>query len=152
MLLYQEPALAWSRTALGLQVLAGSLGGVLLIRWRGSLRALSHPLALALVIYLWDTTLPPPTLPGGVFREYLPRVVVGLLIDLVETIRHRRTPRPRTVHIRAGFLSIQHAAALLGIPVDEVWQRMHQVGRTAMRTPDGDEALSLDDVRAITRE
>ncbi len=126
---------------------------MLLIRSRGSLRALSYPVVLAVVIYLWDTTLPPPTLPGGVLRDYLPRmVIVGLLIDLVVRVQHRPARQPRTVHIRAGFLSIQHAAALLGIPVDEVRQRMHQAGRTAMRTPDGDEALSLDDVRAITRE
>lgn len=152
-LLYQGPALTWSRTALGLQVLAGSLAGLLLIRWRGSLRALSYPMVLAVVIYVWDTTLPPPTLPGGVLRDYLPRmVIVGLLIDLVVSVQHRPATQPRTVHIRAGLLAIQDAAALLGITVDEVRRRLQQTGRTAVRTPDGDEALSLDDMRAITRE
>jgi hypothetical protein len=110
-------------------------------------------MVLAVVIYLWDTTLPPPTLPGGVLRDYLPRmVIVGLLIDLVVRVQHRPARQPRTVHMRAGLLAIQDAAALLGITVDEVRRRLQQTGRTAVRTPDGDEALSLDDMRAITRE
>jgi hypothetical protein len=152
-LLDDLPAPAWSRTALGLQLLAGSLAVLLLTRWRVSLRAISYPLLLAVVIYLWDTTLPPPTLPGGVVRDYVPRVVVvGLLIDLVMTVRHRPATPPQTVQIRAGLVSIEHAAALLGITVDEVRRRLQQTGRTALRLPDGNDVLSLDDVRAITRE
>ncbi len=152
-LLGNLPVPQWSRAALVLQLLAGGLAALFFIRCRLSARAMLYPLLLALVIYTWDTTLPPPTLPGGVLRDYLPHVVVvGLLIDLVATVGQRRTTRPRSVQIYAGFLSVEDAAALLGITVNDVRMRLQQAGRTAIITPNGNEALSLDDVRAITME
>jgi hypothetical protein len=108
---------------------------------------------LAVLIYLWDTTLPPPTLPGGVLRDALPRLVlIGLLLDGVLTLQQRRITRPYTVQIRAGILAIEDAAVLLGITVDAVRWRLQHAGRTARRLPDGAEVLSLDDLRAITQE
>jgi len=152
-LLGNLPVQQWSRAALVLQLVAGGLAAFFFFRWRLSARAVLYPLLLAVVIYTWDTTLPPPTLPGGVLRDYLPRVVVvGMLIDLVATIPQPRTTPPRAVQIRAGFLSIEDAAALLGITVDDVRMRLQQAGRTTSSIADGDEALSLDDVRAIARE
>ncbi len=86
---------AWSRPALALQGLAGVLA-LLLTYWHQPRRFLLYPIVLAGVIYLWDTTLPPPSLPEGPLRRLIPlAVLVGLLVDLLVTLHRRPQPAPR---------------------------------------------------------
>src|SRR3712207_5776474 len=66
----------WSRPALVLQGLAVLLALVVYHCYRIR-RFLLYPLLLAGAIYLWDTTLPPPTLPAGVLRVLIPGIVMG---------------------------------------------------------------------------
>ncbi len=82
----QDPA--WSRPAIALQLLAPALAGAALgARWRLSRRFVIYPLVLAAVIYLWDTTLPPPSLPDGLVRVVVPRLALS-------RDRHRCHPPP----------------------------------------------------------
>lgn len=88
-LVMELSAPAWSRTVILLQLVALLLGGCLmLMRRQRSPRWLLYPAALAVTIYLWDTTLPPPTLPEGLARGLGPRLVLlALLTDALLTIR-----------------------------------------------------------------
>src|SRR5438874_1060297 len=66
----------WSRVAILLQGCALLLAGIS-YRWRPSWRLLLYPLLLASVLYLWDSTLPPPSLPDGPIRVVLPLTMLG---------------------------------------------------------------------------
>lgn len=79
----QDPL--WTRPAIIMQLLAGALASAALrAHWPLSRRFVVYPLILILVMYLWDTTLPPPSLPDGLLRGVAPRLVLlALLIDLV---------------------------------------------------------------------
>ena len=95
LLLLERSPPTWSRPALALQGLAMVLA-LLLTYWSRPPRFFLYPIVLAGVIYLWDTTLPPPSLPEGPLRQLIPQaVLVGLLADLVVTLRRRAQPSPR---------------------------------------------------------
>lgn len=89
---FDDPPSTWSRGALGLQIGALALA-LLLWPWRPSGRFIIYPLLLAGVVYLWDFTLPPPSLPAGISRQLIPRLVlIGLLADMALTLRRRLPP------------------------------------------------------------
>lgn len=77
----REPG--WSRTAIALQLIALAIAGALLgADWPLSLRFVVYPLVLAAVIYLWDTSLPPPSLPEGRLRAAVPHLaLLGMAAD-----------------------------------------------------------------------
>src|SRR5687767_10539130 len=100
----------WSRPALGLLGLALLLA-LLLARWHPPRRLFVYPILLVCVIYLWDTTLPPPNLPEGGFRQFIPHaVLVGLLVDLVLVLWPTRQPPRRATPVRGGYLTLDGAA------------------------------------------
>lgn len=87
------PGMQWSRTALGLQAAAMLMALRLTAQGRDP-RLVIYPLVLAASTYVWDTTLPPPTLPNGWPRALIPGgVLVGLLLDYTWTMRHARHRR-----------------------------------------------------------
>ncbi len=90
---------AWSRAALGLQGLAGALA-LLLTYWYQPPRFFLYPIVLAGMIYLWDKSLPPPSLPEGPLRGIIPRVaLVCLLADLMITRRRSRPPSRKATRV-----------------------------------------------------
>ncbi|MCC7451087.1 MAG: hypothetical protein IT324_26980, partial [Anaerolineae bacterium] len=63
-LLYEWSVLGLSLTALTTQIVALLLAAAYRL-WRLSARFLVYPAILFGTIYLWDTNLPPPSLPDG---------------------------------------------------------------------------------------
>jgi hypothetical protein len=139
----------WSRPAIALQ--AAALVLALLLRQRVPVRRLiAYPLILAGSIYLWDTTLPPPSLPDGWPRVLIPGLVlVGLLIDYAYTVRCVRQARGRSTPRHRATVALDDAAQLLGIPVTNLRIRL-QERRCAITLDDaGQESVCLDDLYAL---
>jgi hypothetical protein len=150
-LVLEWPSPWWSRPALGLQGLALLLL-LLLTRGYPPVRLLLYPLVLASGIYLWDHTLPPPSLPEGPLRELIPRLILlWLFAEGVLSIQRSRKTRWRAVQIRGRRLTLADAALLLATTPDDLRQRLGRAGRTIGVGEDGQEWLTLDDLRAIMK-
>jgi hypothetical protein len=138
----------WSRVAILLQ------GGALLLasiryRWRPSWRLLLYPLVLASVLYLWDATLPPPTLPDGPIRVALPMTMLGgILVDVGLLLWQTARPHQRFVHIYAGRVALVDAARIAGISPEALRMRCRRMGRPIITDVTGMEELWLADVLA----
>jgi hypothetical protein len=148
-LILEWPAAHWSRPALALQ--AAALILALLLRQRVRVRRLIvYPLILAGSIYLWDTTLPPPSLPDGWPRVLIPGLVLlGLLIDYAYTVERVRQARGRSTPRHRATVALDDAARLLGIPVSNLRIRLQE--RRCVITIDdtGLESVCLDDLYAL---
>ena len=140
----------WSRPALGLQALAGALA-LLLTYWYRPPRFFLYPIILAGVIYLWDTTLPPPSLPEGLLRALIPRVVlVGLLADVFVSVRRATHRHPRNAtRLYGSYMELDGCARVLSITAADLRVRLRRAGRTTRVTKAGVEFLSLDDLLAV---
>jgi hypothetical protein len=83
----------WSRRALYLQIIV-LFFATLLLPLRPPTRLYIYPLILITAIYVWDITLPPPTLPGGTLRAIVPRLVLlGSLVDFFSLLRRHQILR-----------------------------------------------------------
>ena len=139
-----------SRPALALQGTAVALA-LLLTYWYRPPRFFLYPLVLAGVIYLWDTTLPPPSLPDGPLRRLIPHaVLIGLLADLFVSLR-RRAHRPlrNATRVYGGYMELEGTARVLAIPAHELRGRLRRAGRIILVSKNGAEYLSLDDLMAV---
>jgi hypothetical protein len=148
-LVLEWPSPWWSRPALGLQGLALLL--LLLLR-RGDppLRLLLYPLVLAAGIYLWDHTLPPPSLLEGPLRKLIPRIILlWLFADTVLTTQRSRKTRWRAIQIRGRTLTLEDAAVLLAMTPDDLRRQLGRVGRATRIGKDGQERVILDDLNAL---
>jgi hypothetical protein len=113
---------------------------------------LLYPLVLGAGIYLWDHTLPPPSLPEGPLRELIPSLILlWLFAEGALSFQRSRGARWRTVQIRGRRLTLEDAALLLSIAPDDLRRRLGQAGRTIGIGEDGQEWLTLDDLRAIKK-
>ncbi len=136
----------WSRLAILLQ------GGALLLasiraRWRPSWRLLLYPLVLASVLYLWDATLPPPTLPDGPIRVALPLTMLGgMVVDVGLLLWQTARPHQRFVHAYAGRVALVDAARVAGISPEALRMRCRRMGRPIITNATGTEELWLADV------
>jgi hypothetical protein len=65
----------WGRTVILLQGVA-LMVVLLAYRWRPSKRLMVYPLLLAAVTYLWDETLPPPSLTDDGVRGVFPLAII----------------------------------------------------------------------------
>jgi hypothetical protein len=141
----------WSRPALGLQALAGALA-LLLTYWYRPPRFFVYPIIIAGVIYLWDTTLPPPTLPEGPLRWLIPRaVLIGLVADAVRTLRRAPRPPEQATRISGGYLTVEGAARVLDTTPADLRLRLWRAMRAPVVSRDGTEYLSLDDLHVVLR-
>ncbi len=146
----------WSRPAIGLLVLAvGCACAALGARWARSRRFIIYPLVLAATIYLWDTTLPPPSLPEGQLRAALPRLaLLGILADGLLLLqrrgwRPRSLPRPAVrVPVRRGLLPLEEVALLFQISAAELRDRLAEAGAAPVWSA-GEEAIRLVDLLQV---
>lgn len=156
----------WSRMAILLQCVALLLGSsLMLIRRRRSPRWLLYPVALAVTVYMWDTTLPPPNLPEGFARGLVPRLVLlSILADALLTIRHQRrfaravravTARgeapSRAIPVRNGLVPVTAIAELFQITPNELVARLHRHGRRTVATSDRGPSLWLADLMLLLK-
>jgi hypothetical protein len=140
---------SWSRPALSLQALA-LLVALLVARGHPPLRLIVYPLLLAGGIYLWDTSLPPPSLPEGPVRHVVPLILLlGLLIDCSITIRRSRRPSGYAPLFDGDQLPLTTAARILTSTPEAVRTRLRHLGRTTIIADDGTEYLVLDDISAL---
>jgi hypothetical protein len=139
----------WSRPAIALQ--AAALVLAFLLRPRVPTRRLiAYPLILAGSIYLWDTTLPPPSLPDGWPRVLIPGLVLlGLLIDYAYTVQRVRQARGRSTPRHRSPVALDDAARLLGIPVTNLRIRLQERRCVIIIDDTGQESVSLDDLYAL---
>jgi hypothetical protein len=150
-LVLEWPSPWWSRPALGLQGVALLLL-LLLTRGYPPVRLLLYPLVLAAGIYLWDHTLPPPSLPEGPLRELIPRIILlWLFADIMLTTQRSGKARWRAIQIRGRRLALEDAAMLLMTTPDDLRHQLARAGRATRIGEDGREWLTLDDVRALMR-
>lgn len=148
-LITEWPSAHWSRPALALQAIAAMLAWAIVHRLP-SWRLMMHPLILASGIYLWDSTLPPPSLPYGPLRILIPGLILlGLLVDCVMTMWYIHYLRRRTIQIRQRYLRLEDAAMLLGMSPEELRMQLRRHGRKIRVDEQGREDLSLDDLRAL---
>lgn len=141
----------WSRPAIALQ--AAALGLALRLRQRVPVRRLiAYPLILAGSIYLWDTTLPPPSLPDGWPRVLIPGLVLlGLLIDYAYTVQRVRQAGRWSAPSDRVTVALDNAAQLLGIPVANLRLRLQERRRVITIDDAGREAVYLDELHAPNR-
>lgn len=148
-LLFELPPISWSRSAIGLQGAALLLAALLSLRMPAP-RLILYPLILAGTIYLWDTTLPPPSLPEGPLRGLVPRaILLGVLTDGLLVISRAQRARWRAIQIVGGYLSLEDAAVMCGTTVDDLRRRLGHAGRTTRIGDDGRERVALVDLEEL---
>ncbi|MCC7452239.1 MAG: hypothetical protein IT324_32865, partial [Anaerolineae bacterium] len=120
--------------------------------WRLSARFLVYPAILFGTIYLWDTNLPPPSLPDGSWRILVPLVVIAALIaDLVRTTRRARqaAPAARGFAIVGGYANVDEAAALFGLQPQALRSRLKRAGCSLIVAFDGREYVAWPELQHV---
>ncbi|HEY3231654.1 MAG TPA: hypothetical protein VGJ87_20665 [Roseiflexaceae bacterium] len=142
-LLFELPPSSWDRSAIVLQGAALLLTALLSLQLP-ALRLMLYPLILAGTIYLWDTTLPPPSLPDGPLRGLVPHaILLGVLTDGLMAISRARRARWHAIQIVGGYLTLEDAALLCGTTVGDLRRRLGRAGRTTQIGGDGSERVVL---------
>jgi hypothetical protein len=134
-----------SRLALLLQA-AVLLAAMMRIRVqaRRSWRWVGYPLLLASAIYLWDVSLPPPTLPHGVLRTLVPKLVmVGILSHMLLRTRSQPIPPQRRVRVLHGYSDLLEVANLFGRSPAMIRERLRPYPLAIHVADDGREYVSL---------
>ena len=145
-LLFELPPTFWSRPAIGFQGVALWLAGLLSLRMPAP-RLILYPLILAGTIYLWDTTLPPPSLPEGPLLGLVPRaILLAVLADGLMAISRAQRAEWRALQVVDGYLTLDDAALLCGTTVDDLRRRLGRAGCTTRLGDDGREQVALDDL------
>lgn len=135
----------------------------MLAHQRRSPRWLLYPVLLAATVYLWDTTLPPPTLPEGQARGVVPRLVLlALLTDallsirrhlrrasVVRLVRRALAQLARAIPVRNGLVPLVAIAELFEVTPDELVARLRRRGRRPVDTPDRGASLWLADLLLV---
>jgi hypothetical protein len=139
----------WSRTAILLQGIALLVVGMA-YRWRPSWRLVLYPVLLTYMIYLWDTTLPPPSLPEGMVRFLLPCVLlIGIAGDLM--VAWWRSPpfAPKRIRVYGRYVNLDEAAHFFRTHPDIVRALLTQAGRPVLTGRSGEEFVALNDLLAV---
>jgi hypothetical protein len=138
----------WTRYTLASQVVA-LLIAYLFLRVGLAHRLVLYPLLLGCLIYLWDTTLPPPTLPEGIGRHLLVRLLlIGLLADTVRRLHRKPQPPLVTSPVRDDLIQLTRAARLLQTTPQALQERLQQLGWDWVLL-DGEAYLSIEALVAL---
>lgn len=128
------------RYALILQLIALLVGLITTRRW--TQRLVLYPLFMAGMLYLWDTTLPPPDLPEGLFRHILGRVfLIGLLADFFSTWLRKEKP----LVTRGNFIRLASVAHVLHTNPQALRKELNQAGRIVVVQFDGEAYILFED-------
>jgi hypothetical protein len=123
---------------------------VLLARWRPPRRLVLYPLILAGIMYLWDHSLPPPSLPDGAIRHMLPRLVfVWLVADIVMAVWTRRHAAYPATHAGLEYIALDDVAALLGTDSATLRRYAQRAGWPIMLDAAGRPYLARTDLAAL---
>jgi hypothetical protein len=139
----------WSRTVIVLQGLA-LLVALIAYRWRPSWRLLLYPLLLANMAYIWDHTLPPPTLPDGLIRVALPlAMLLGIMGDLLVHFQRALPFTPKRIPVYGGYVNLDEAAHFFRLPPDLVRISCERSGHRIVMGRGGDEYVALDTLLSV---
>jgi len=139
---------AWTRYTLASQMVALFIA-YLVLRVGLAHRLVLYPLLLGCLIYLWDTTLPPPTLPEGLGRHLLVRVLlIGLLTDTVRQLHRKPQPPLAPSPGRDNLIHVTRAARLLQTTPQALQERLQQLEWDWVLL-DGEAYLSADALVAL---
>jgi hypothetical protein len=120
------------------------------VQARRSWRWVGYPLLLASAIYLWDVSLPPPTLPHGVLRTLVPKLVmVGILSHMLLRARPQPIPAQRRVRVLHGYSDLVEVADLFGRSPAMIRDRLRPYPLAIYVADDGCEYVSLIMVLAL---
>jgi hypothetical protein len=148
-LAYEIVVLNLSMAALATQVVAMLLA-IAYRLWRLSARFLIYPAILFATIYLWDSNLPPPSLPEGTLRVLVPLIVIGaLIVDLVLThTRHtkRYTSKRSGITVTGGYVGLEEAARFFNLAPHDLRSRLEHARTDWVVGMDGYEYVALTDV------
>jgi hypothetical protein len=149
----------WAVLGLGLAALVFQGVAVLLVLvnrlWERSRRFLIYPVIVFCTIYLWDTRLPPPNLPDGLLRGWIPPLVIGALsVDLVYTYWRRRftRARPRGFDVVGGYVDLDEVAAFFDIAPEELKQRLKQSNSSSLVAVNGHEYVLWPELIQVLAE
>jgi hypothetical protein len=139
----------WSRTIIVLQGIA-VLMGLMAYRWQPSRRLLLYPFLLAVVAYLWDSTLPAPSLPDGAARILLPLILlVGMVGDALLNGWRILPFVPRRIRVYGNYVNLDEAALFFRIPPDVVRLQCARDKRTVVTGRSGEAYIALDDLMMV---
>jgi hypothetical protein len=139
----------WSRTIIVLQGIA-LLMALMAYRWQPSRRLLLYPFLLAVVAYLWDSTLPAPSLPDGAARVLLPLILlVGMIGDALLNRRRVLPFVPRRVRVYGNYVNLDEAALFFRIPPDIMRLQLARDRRAVVTGRSGEAYIALDDLMAV---
>jgi hypothetical protein len=139
----------WSRTIIVLQGVA-LLVTLMAYRWQPSRRLLLYPFLLAVIAYLWDTTLPAPSLPEGAARMLLPLLLlVGMIGDALLNGRRVLPFKPRRIRVYGDYVNLDEAALFFRIPPDVVRLQCARDGRAIVASRTGEAYIALDDLMTV---
>jgi hypothetical protein len=139
----------WSRTIIVLQGIA-LLMALMAYRWQPSRRLLLYPFLLAVVAYLWDSTLPAPSLPDGAARILLPLILlVGMVGDALLSRRRVLPFVPRRVRVYGNYVNLDEAALFFRIPPDVMRLQCARDGHAVVTGRSGEEYIALDDLMVV---
>jgi hypothetical protein len=138
----------WGRTVILLQGVA-LVVALLAYRWRPSKRLMVYPLLLAVVTYLWDQTLPPPSLIDGRERAVFPLAVIICIVgDLLVTWWHSLPFTPKRIPVYGRYVNLDEAAHFFRMPPDIVRVHLLKSDRAIVAGRSGEEYVTLDDIMA----
>jgi hypothetical protein len=140
----------WSRTVIVLQGVA--LAVVLIAyRWRPSKELIVYPILIAAVTYLWDETLPPPSLTDSHARFFFPLICLAVIGgDLALSWRRALPFAPRRLRVYGDYVNLDEAAHFFHIPPDVLRAHLARAGRPIIVGRSGEEYVLLDDLtRAV---
>jgi hypothetical protein len=139
----------WGRTVILLQGVA-LMVVLLAYRWRPSKRLMVYPLLLAAVTYLWDETLPPPSLIDNGERAVFPLAVILCIGgDLLITWWHSLPFTPKRIQVYGRYVNLDEAAHFFRMPPDIVRMHLRKSDRPIVAGRSGEEYVTLDDIMAI---
>lgn len=117
--------------------------------WQRSHRFLTYPLILFSTIYLWDTNLPPPSLPDGALRALIPLLVIATLffdVGIAGWRMSKKQPSTNGVNVVGGYADLDEAARFFGITSTELRVYLREQGKPAIVSLNGHEQIGIFDL------
>lgn len=135
----------WSRTVIILQALTLMLAAVA-ARWRPPRRFLVFPILVAIIAYLWDDTLPPPSFNTSE-SHLVPLLVIIVVViggDLILTWWHSPAFTPKRIPVYGKYVNLDEAAHFFALPPAILRMHLTQAGHPITVGQNGEEYVALD--------
>ncbi|HYF61570.1 MAG TPA: hypothetical protein VD886_02075 [Herpetosiphonaceae bacterium] len=138
---------SWSRTVIILQGLTLMIA-VVAARWRPPRRFILFPILVAIIAYLWDETLPPPSFNTNESHlvPFLIIIVVVIGGDLFLTWWQSQSFTPKRIPVYGKYVNLDEAAHFFNLPPDVLRMHLVQAGHPVSVGRNGEEYAALDQI------